>query len=51
VICHNPEQANRDQQVRVNLIAHLEELINGSDTWSARRHDELVGALRTNIRR
>jgi hypothetical protein len=47
VICHNPEQASRDQQVRDNLIAHLEELINGSDTWSARRRDELVGALRT----
>jgi len=47
VICHNPEQASRDQQVRDNLIAHLEELITGSDTWSARRRDELVGALRT----
>jgi hypothetical protein len=47
VVCHNPEQADRDQQVRDNLIAHLEELINGSDTWSTRRRDELVGALRT----
>ena len=47
VICHNPAQASRDQQVRDNLIAHLEELITGSDTWSARRRDELVGALRT----
>jgi transposase len=46
VICHNPEQAERDQQVRANLIAHLQELINGSDSWSARRRDELVGALR-----
>jgi hypothetical protein len=32
--------------VRANLIAHLQELINGSDSWSARRRDELVGALR-----
>jgi hypothetical protein len=46
VICHNPEQAERDQQVRENLIAHLEELIAGSDAWSARRRDELVGALK-----
>jgi xanthine dehydrogenase molybdopterin-binding subunit B len=46
VICHNPEQAERDQQVRDNLITHLQELITGSDTWSARRRDELVGALR-----
>jgi hypothetical protein len=47
VVCHNPEQAERDQQVRANLIAHLEQLIDGSDTWTARRRDELVGSLRT----
>src|SRR5512143_2480731 len=46
VVCHNPEQADRDAQVRANLIGHLEELIDGSDTWTARRRDELVGALR-----
>ncbi len=46
VVCHNPEQAERDAQVRANLIAHLQELIDGSDTWTARRRDELVGALR-----
>ncbi len=47
VICHNPEQAERDQQVRTNLVTHLEQLIDGSDTWTARRRDELVGTLKT----
>ncbi|HSO54215.1 MAG TPA: IS1634 family transposase, partial [Actinomycetes bacterium] len=47
VICHNPEQADRDQQVRANLVAHLQQLIDGSDTWTARRRDELVGSLKT----
>lgn len=46
VICHNPEQAERDQQVRDNLVAHLDQLIAGSDTWTPRRRDELVGSLR-----
>jgi hypothetical protein len=47
VICHNPEQAERDQQVRTNLVAHLQQLIDGSDTWTGRRRDELVGSLKT----
>ena len=34
VICHNPEQGDRDQQVRANLVAHLRQLIEGSDTWT-----------------
>jgi transposase len=46
VICHNPEQGQRDQQVRANLVAHLQQLIEGSDDWTARRRDELVGSLR-----
>ena len=46
VVCHNPEQAERDAAVRANLIAHLSELIDGSDGWTARRRDELVGALK-----
>ncbi len=46
VICHNPEQGERDQQVRANLVTHLAQLIDGSDTWTARRRDELVGSLR-----
>ena len=47
VVCHNPEQAERDQQVRTNLVAHLTQLIDGSDGWTARRRDELVGSLKT----
>jgi Transposase DDE domain len=47
VICHNPEQADRDQQVRANLVAHLQQLIGGSDGWTTRRRDELVGSLKT----
>ena len=47
VICHNPEQADRDQQVRANLVAHLQQLISGSDSWTGRRRDELVGSLKT----
>ena len=47
VICHNPEQAERDSAVRANLVAHLETLIHGSDSWTPRRRDELVGSLKT----
>src|SRR5659263_70170 len=47
VICHNPEQAERDAQVRSNLVSHLESLIAGSDQWTPRKRDELVGSLKT----
>ena len=47
VVCHNPEQATRDAAVRQRLVCHLEGLIAGSDAWSDRRRDELVGSLRT----
>jgi hypothetical protein len=47
VVCHNPEAADRDATVRDRLVAHLTQLIDGSDTWSATRRDELVGSLRT----
>jgi DDE family transposase len=47
VICHNPEQADRDAAVRARLITHLAELIDGSDAWSPTRRDELVGSLTT----
>lgn len=46
VVCHNPEQAVRDAAVRDRLVAHLEELIAGSDTWTGRRRDEFVGSLK-----
>jgi hypothetical protein len=47
VICHNPEQADRDAEVRTNLVAHLAQLIDGSDAWTPRRRDELLGSLKT----
>jgi hypothetical protein len=46
VICHNPEQAERDRLVRDRLIAHLEGLIGGSDTWTTSKRDELAGSLK-----
>ena len=47
VVCHNPEQAQRDATVRGQLVAHLEQLIDGSDAWSDSRRSELVGSLKT----
>jgi hypothetical protein len=47
VVCHNPEQADRDAAVRARLVEHLESLIAGSDSWTERRRDELVGSLKT----
>jgi len=46
VVCHNPEQADRDEAVRSQLVAHLKELMTGSDAWTARRRDEFVGSLK-----
>jgi hypothetical protein len=46
VVCHNPEQALRDQLVRDRLVTHLEGLIGSSDTWSQRKRDELAGSLK-----
>ncbi len=46
VICHNPEQGERDAVVRDHLVAHLTGLIARSDAWTPRRRDELVGSLR-----
>jgi Transposase DDE domain len=47
VVCHNPEQAERDASVRGRLVAHLQTLIVGSDGWTERRRDEFVGSLKT----
>jgi hypothetical protein len=46
VVCHNPDQATRDAAVRENLLTHLKGLIEGSDGWTARRRDELIGSLK-----
>ena len=47
VICHNPEQASRDADVRGRIVARLEEKIAGSDRLPARKRAELAGALKT----
>ena len=46
VVCHNPEQAQRDQLVRSRLVSHLEGLVGGSDAWAQRKRDELAGSLK-----
>ena len=47
VVCHNPEAATRDQQVRANLVSYLETQTRGSDEWTKSKRDELAGRLRT----
>lgn len=42
VVGHNPERADRDAAVRDRLMAHLDELIVGSDAWTPRPRDEFV---------
>jgi hypothetical protein len=47
IICHNPEQAERDAAVRQRLLAQLAQTIAGSDALPATKRAELRGALRT----
>jgi transposase len=47
VVCHNPERAERDQQVRARILARLQAEIDGADTLSQRKQAELYGALAT----
>ena len=47
VICHNPERAVHDAQVRSRVVAHLEGEITSSDLLSANKRRELYGALCT----
>ena len=47
VICHNPEQGERDTAVRANPIDHLAGMIDGSDTWSPSKRSEFVGSLKS----
>ena len=47
VICYNPEQVQRDQHVRDDLVARLTELIDGSDALSPTKRAELRGQITT----
>jgi transposase len=46
VICHNPEQAERDKTIRDQLTAQLAEQIAGSDQLTPKARAELAGQLR-----
>ena len=47
VICRNPEAAERDAEVRSQILSRLEAKIAGSDALGATERAELAGALRT----
>lgn len=47
VICHNPEQAARDADIRAQVVERLHAKIADSDRLSARKRAELAGALKT----
>jgi hypothetical protein len=47
VICHNPDQAERDAATRARLVAQLTELIDGTDKLSATKRAELRGVIST----
>jgi len=47
VICRNPEQAERDQHVRDELIAHLQAQIAGSDKLTADKRAKLHARVKT----
>jgi transposase len=47
VVCHNPEQAERDAVIRDRLVAYLTATIEGSDALSPTARAELRGRLRT----
>jgi IS4 transposase len=47
VICYNPDAATRDAATRAGLITKLDELIKGSDKFSATKRAELRGKIST----
>jgi transposase len=47
VICHNPDEARRDQTVREQLLAQLEQALDGSDTLTPEERQKLYGRLST----
>jgi hypothetical protein len=47
VICHNPEAADRDKNIRERLVAQLGELIDASDRLSTTKRAELRGVIST----
>jgi hypothetical protein len=47
VVCHNPEEAERDRSVRERIVARLEDAIAGSDELPTSKRTELYGQLST----
>jgi hypothetical protein len=47
VICHNPEQAVRDAEIRTKMLAHLDTAITGSDKLTPTKRAELRGQIST----
>lgn len=47
VICHNPEGAARDGQIRTQLVERLTEMIDGSDQLTATKRAQLRGVIST----
>jgi transposase len=45
VVCHNPEQAERDRAVREEILEKLEEAIAGSDSLSQAKRQDLACEL------
>jgi hypothetical protein len=45
VICHNPEEAKRDQSVREQLLTQIQDAIAGSDQLPAAERHKLYGKL------
>jgi len=47
LVCHNPEAAERDAQVRGHLLAQLEAMIKDSDRLAPMKRAELKGVIST----
>ncbi|MGH8276240.1 MAG: IS1634 family transposase, partial [Steroidobacteraceae bacterium] len=47
VVCHNPEQAERDAALRTLMLTHLHTAIDGSDALSPTKRAELRGQIST----
>lgn len=47
IVCHNPEQADRDAAIREQMLTRLRELINDTDKLPDRKRAELAGVIST----
>ena len=45
VVCHNPQEAERDRAVRDHIVAHLQDRIAGSDAHTADQRKHLAGQI------